>query len=458
VATGLGTFLIDLPRGVAVDDYLKHVERDAGKPAKSLILTHATAADASLVEELRRQGIKHVYLSPATHKSLTSRAGETTADSAPVARYEVLEKETNLGDEQYKILFRPLDDCFTQGGALVQLADDQKILFAGPLVFHGPRAPLVATDTAAWSAALRDAATLGATQVVPGFGSWGAGELVDRQLQFLTELRRQVGYFIAQGRPHDDLLRVVSIAPDYLVWMPYDTPLAEDIEHVYGELTVPMAPYAGRPPARDDPTPHALVLIGDQPHEPAHVEAGLRPVFEATGVVPHFTVDVRALSAENLARVRLLVILRDGLQRPQTAGQQDYIWMTPEQERAVVEFVERGGSFLNLHNSMGLYPDNGPYLNLVGGRTSGMARSSAFASRWSTPNIRSPAASKIFPSPTNSTRPRATRPRCTCCCAIARIPARPRPPAGLTNQAKAASVTWRTVTRANRSRTPCTSA
>jgi len=42
--------------------------------------------------------------------------------------------------------------------------------------------------------------------------------------------------------------------------------------------------------------------------------------------------------------------------------------MTPEQERAVVEFVERGGSFLNLHNSMGLYPDDGPYLKLVGGR------------------------------------------------------------------------------------------
>jgi hypothetical protein len=42
--------------------------------------------------------------------------------------------------------------------------------------------------------------------------------------------------------------------------------------------------------------------------------------------------------------------------------------MTPEQESAVVRFVENGGSFLNLHNSMGLYPDNGPYLKLVGGR------------------------------------------------------------------------------------------
>ena len=50
---------------------------------------------------------------------------------------------------------------------------------------------------------------------------------------------------------------------------------------------------------------------GDQPHEPGHIEDGLRPVFEATGVVPHFAMDVQALSAANLAKVRLLVILRE---------------------------------------------------------------------------------------------------------------------------------------------------
>ncbi|MBX9788224.1 MAG: ThuA domain-containing protein [Pirellulales bacterium] len=367
VATAAGTLLVDLPRGIAAGDYLKIIQRATGKPAATLVLTHATTADAGVVDDLRRLGVKRVVLSPATYKALMPPTDKASASVAPTKGFELLVKPTNLGNEQNKIIVRPLDDCFTQGGAFVYLAS-AKILFAGPLVFHGPRAPLVETDTAAWSAALRDAATLSATQVVPAFGSWGDGALVDRQLRFLTELRRQVGYFIAQGRPHDDLQRMVSLAPDYLVWMPYDTPLAEDIEHVYTELTVPLAPFGGRPPAPDDATPHALVLIGDQPHEPAHVEAGLRPVFAATGVAPHFAVDVRALSAENLARVKLLVILRDGLQRPQAAGQEDYIWMTPEQEQAVVEFVERGGSFLNLHNSMGLYPDDGPYLKLVGGR------------------------------------------------------------------------------------------
>jgi type 1 glutamine amidotransferase len=83
-------------------------------------------------------------------------------------------------------------------------------------------------------------------------------------------------------------------------------------------------------------------------------------------------VDVRALSAENLSRVQLLVILRDGLQRPRRDDRQaDYAWMTPEQERAVVRFVAGGGGFLNLHNALALYPAGGPYLTLLGGRYTG---------------------------------------------------------------------------------------
>ena len=73
----------------------------------------------------------------------------------------------------------------------------------------------------------------------------------------------------------------------------------------------------------------------------------MQPVFDATGVVPHFTVNVRALSEANLARVQLLVILRDGLQRPDQDARKHFVWMTLEQQRAVAAFVERGGGFLN---------------------------------------------------------------------------------------------------------------
>jgi type 1 glutamine amidotransferase len=205
-------------------------------------------------------------------------------------------------------------------------------------------------------------------KVVPGFGSWGAQSVIARQRRFLEELRSQVGYAVALGKPPEALEQHVRISPDFQVWMPYDTPVAEDLLYVYRELTVPVAPYSGREPRSDDGSPHALALIGDGPHEPQHLERGLRPAFEAAGVVPHFTVDVRALSAENLARVKLLVILRDGLMRPTDDPRTFYGWVTKEHERTVVEFVEKGGAFLNLHNALGLYPDDGPYLKLAAGR------------------------------------------------------------------------------------------
>jgi type 1 glutamine amidotransferase len=204
--------------------------------------------------------------------------------------------------------------------------------------------------------------------VVPAIGTWGGPELLARQRRFLTELRRQVGYQIAQGRPRAGLTERICLSTDCLVWTPYGNPTAADVEHVYGELTVPFAPFNGHVPDLADGRTHALVLIGDQPHEPGHLEEGLRPVFEATNIVPHFTVDVQALSAKNLAKVQLLVILRDGLQRPGADASTFFTWMTSEQELAVVSFVVGGGGFLNLHNAMGLYPEHGAFLDLMGGR------------------------------------------------------------------------------------------
>ncbi|HVU88797.1 MAG TPA: ThuA domain-containing protein, partial [Pirellulales bacterium] len=360
------TWLVDLPRGIPVQQYLADVKKVSGHAPAVLLLTHAMSDDAKLVGELREHGVKRVYLSPGTYKFLfAASSSEDTEATAPKPGFEIVARRQTLGGS--KIEFLPRDDTATAGAAAVFLPAS-KVLFAGPLVYHGPRVPLPGRDTNAWREALEEVAAMKAARVVPGFGSWDGAELIDRQQRFLNELRRQVGYFIAQGQPRADLQRVVRLVPDYLVWMPYDTPVAEDVEHVYDELTVPYAPFNGKPPQPNDERPHALVLIGDQPHEPGHIEAGLRPIFAATHVVPHFAVDVNALSAENLAHVQLLVILRDGLMRPQAPDQPDYVWMTKEQEQAVVDFVHRGGGFLNLHNSMGLYPEDGPYLRLVGGR------------------------------------------------------------------------------------------
>ena len=356
------TLLVDLPRGIPVPEFLALVAGTTGKPARTLVLTNAVNEDVPIIRTLLEHGVSRVLTSPGVQAQLLK--APNPLDPASLSE---LTGRSAIGTAAVPVEFQALDEVAGQGGAVVHLPA-QSVLFAGPLVFHGPRAPLPGSDTALWSATLRRLESLAPSRVVPGFGSWGGPELLTRQGRLLSELRRQVSVHVAQGRSLADLRDQVRLATDCFVWMPYDTPTADDLDHVYHELTVPVAPFHGQPPAASDQRPHALVLIGDQPHEPGHIEEGLRPVFEATGVIPHFTVDVKSLSAENLAKVRLLVILRDGLQRPTADSAANYPWMTPEQERAVVAFVERGGGFLNLHNSMGLYPDDGPYLKLVGGR------------------------------------------------------------------------------------------
>lgn len=367
IALGAETLLVDLPRGIPVPEFLELVARSAGKPARTLVLTHARDGDAEIVRDLCERGIARVVASPATRDRLLAHL---RFPDELGRRLLVGSEPTSLGDASVAVDFRPMDGVAGRAGAVVYLPG-RSILFGGPLVVHGPRSVLAGSDTGRWVEVLRQLEALSPARVVPGSGSWGGPEVLARQRRFLAELRRQVGYLIAQGRPREAMRDQVILPAELFAWMPYDTPAAEDLDHVYRERTVPIAPFHGREPSRSDPRPHALVLIGDQPHEPGHIEDGLRPAFEATGVVPHFTVDVRALSAENLAKVRLLVILRDGLQRPERDHRADFGWMTPGQERAVVAFVEGGGGFLNLHNAMGLYPPGGPYLELVGGRYTG---------------------------------------------------------------------------------------
>jgi len=360
------TLLVDLPRGIEPAAFVSSVAKTTGKPAASLILTHATPDDLPIVDKLVALGVTKVYLSPGIYQTLT---GDKQAAKVP-AHFHLLTPQGAIGDAKIKVEAHLADNVFAAGAAWV-IIPDKKVMFAGPLVIQGPRAPLPGSDTAAWVAALEQLAAVGAERVVPGFGSFVAGDPIVRQHRYLVELRRQVGQVVALGRNESDLPRDVRLGPETMAWMPYDTPVLADLEHVFRELIVPAAPFGGKPPAIDAAAPHALVLIGDGPHEPGHIELGLRPVFAATGVTPHFAVDTRALSAENLARVRLLVILRDGLARPRADGSADHMWMTPEQERAVVEFVERGGGFLNLHNSLGIYPPGGPYLQLLGGEYTG---------------------------------------------------------------------------------------
>jgi len=394
--------LVDLPRGTPVSEFLNQVSKRSGKSVKRLVLTHLWSDPdwgsnrdydparkrwydpghrltsdpvIPIVQALLRSGVQRIITSPEIGSRLV-QAGEGISAS----QVETMQTRSPIGDASHPVEFIPLDPVRIEGAGAVFLPNE-RILFGGPLVFNGTRAVAEGKEILPWISALSELEKLAPRRVVPGFGSWEGSNTLGRLRSVLTEVRIQVAHDIAAGYSLEEVQSRVRISYDLLFWTTHTRPRADLIEHVFRELTAPSAPFYGKPPDPAVSRPNALVIYGDSPHPPAPIEKALRKVLEATGVVPHFSVDVETLSAENLEKVQLLLILRDGRQVPRTDGRRDKLreledplhgkiqtWMTLEQEQAVVAFVEKGGAFLNLHNSLGLYPPSGPYLQLVGGR------------------------------------------------------------------------------------------
>ena len=85
---------------------------------------------------------------------MTSPAIRTKLLAAPDAldgsAIRELTERTAIGDATVPVDFLPLDGSAGRAGGAVHLTSE-RVLFAGPLVVHGPRAPLAGTDTALWA-------------------------------------------------------------------------------------------------------------------------------------------------------------------------------------------------------------------------------------------------------------------------------------------------------------------
>jgi hypothetical protein len=364
--------LIDAPPAELKEKCFVEIKATTGRAVRDVVLTRFRQGEVDSIRLLLKSGIRVLGAKDAVDLLRTSigkdpaLAEERTGDLLQgFSGRQVLE------DAHRHLDILDLGYSAGPGNAAV-LVREGEVLFAGAVCANGPRAELPGSDTRRWIQSLEELEKLPVRTVVPGFGSVGGPELLGRERRFLLELRRQVSYFVSQGRALDSFRSDIRIAPEWLLWMPYDHPFPEDISHVYRELTVPEAPFGrGAAIADDGAAPRALALIGDRYHDPAHLEAGLREALGGAGISLTFAVDVRALSRENLKSLKLLVILRDGMNWPDGQEKPYVVWMTPEQERAVVDFVEAGGGLLTLHNSTGLYPEGGPYLKLLGGTYQG---------------------------------------------------------------------------------------
>jgi type 1 glutamine amidotransferase/glyoxylase-like metal-dependent hydrolase (beta-lactamase superfamily II) len=365
------TLLIDCPHPDYLPKVLNGIESTTGRPLKRLILTHSRPSQLEAARRLLKRGI--VIFAERKTASLLKQALPAD-DSAAQAIREVHEL-TKIQDGGVLLELHPLGHASGPGNLAV-LVPHRGILFAGEVCSNGPKSSIARGHNRRWIEATGRLQRLSALTVVPAFGGIGGPELLRRQRDFLVELRRRVGYLVAQSKPRDFVVgrltfqTGVPVSPILSNWFPYDIPDVADIGHLYDELTVPKSPYMNDPFDEEVKRPRALALIGDRVHDPAHIEEHLTRAFSEAGVSVRFAFDVRALASENLNRVQIFCILRDGVHWPEGIDRNS-VWMTPAQEKAVAGFVENGGALLGLHNCLGLYPAGGPYLDVLGGTYNG---------------------------------------------------------------------------------------
>ena len=127
--------------------------------------------------------------------------------------------------------------------------------------------------------------------------------------------------------------------------------------------------------------PRALAIIGDRYHSPIVMRDGLSTALVRENIPVTFLEDVTALTAESLAEYQLLIMARNGRYwpdgyvlrgpAPKEGSAEKPVpdkpfreWMTEAQERAINEFVARGGGLLAMHNAQTYYPPE--YSKLIG--------------------------------------------------------------------------------------------
>lgn len=241
------------------------------------------------------------------------------------------------------------------------------VIFTGDSVVNMPGTLWMGEcDIWNWISSLDKMDCLQLRTVCPGHGPSDTPNVLNRLRRYLTSLRDEVAYQISQGRSFDKTLETVNVESKE-EWADNAQRFREHLESVYNQLTSEIVI------ERRGLIPSALALIGDHYHPPAYIQPALNMIFEKIGMPVEYIYDVTKLNSTALENGSLLVILRDGMLWPNSDREMSF-WLTEEQERAISNFVFRGGGFLAMHNSTALKAlDDRPsiYRNLLGASYNG---------------------------------------------------------------------------------------
>ena len=327
---------IDAPTPEASAEMLDEARKLSDKPLRFLILTHNHWDHDGGIDVFIEEGVTVL----CNEKIRRRYIGEDKSGSyIGVADWLTLSNNGRAIELFTCGTVHSATDMFT-------FLPEEGVIFTGDSVVNSHSPWMGECDIQNWIDILKALDKLEAKTVCVGHGPLAGHEVFGKLAGYFTALRDEVGYQVCMGRTLEATQEQVNV-PARAEWLVEDGAFKGHVEAVYTQLTAEL------PELQSGLMPRALVLIGDSYHPPAYIPPSLEPVFEKIGMPARFIYDVTKLSARNLEGIRLLVILRDGVNVPEPGGDQ-ILWPTEEQEEAIAEFVSNGGGFLALHNCTAL--------------------------------------------------------------------------------------------------------
>jgi len=348
--------VIEAPNPEASAEMLREIRKLTDRPVRHLIITHGHWDHDRGADAFIEKGITVIV-----HENLRRQYAQSGKAGSILG----------VSDKLVLTVDGKTIEVFTRGTAhsptdvFVRLPEEG-VLFTGDAVVNMPTAWLGECDIENWIDTLASLSKLGATKICPGHGPAGGPEIVEAFRKYLVDLRDEVAFQVAQGRSLETTLKNADV-PGRRKYCLDDNAFADHVKAVYRQLTAELPP----PPPRI--APRALALIGDHYHRPAYIRPPLEAAFKEIGMPVCFVYDVTKLTAANLRGFSLLVVLRDGMIWPDN-DRRSVWWLTDEQQKALDEFIGKGGGYLSLHNSTALKclgPQQNPYRDILGGSYNG---------------------------------------------------------------------------------------
>ena len=147
-------------------------------------------------------------------------------------------KELIFDDGQHRVELHHFGVAHTRGDGFAWLPNE-KILFTGDACVNGPYNYVGDGDTGEWIKTLEAAKKLGPKVVCPGHGPIGDGSLLDDQIHYFTELRKEVQK-LAKKKPDEvkaavDTVKAALLKNDRIKRYVGDF-MAAQVEKVYVEM------------------------------------------------------------------------------------------------------------------------------------------------------------------------------------------------------------------------------